>query len=263
MATRGSSKWRTETWGEACKPQLVAMPIYAGGPRFQANILCREAFIRLGAVFLKHGYVVRRAGCYNCRAITGGTSNSSHSWAISLDANDDTNPYRTDRLVTDVPRAVVEDVYKIKTVDGVQVFRWGGDWDGRPDVPNSNYDAMHWEIVATPEELARGLAGETGDPARPITWPVIRRGSTNAQAVIELQRLLALGNTTGQGTFGPRTEQAVILYQRSRGLVADGIVGHSTWTALLTKQPPLVAGGIPPQKMFTDVSGGTSTTAVA
>lgn len=247
MATRGGSRWRTETWGDPCKPQLVAMPIYAGGPKFQANVLARDAFIRLGHVFLRHGYIVRRAGCYNCRIITGGKTPSSHSWATSVDINDDTNPYRRDRLITDMPAAMIDDIYDIETAQGVQVFRWGGDWDGRPEVPNSNYDAMHIEIIATPAELAVGIEADSGVVARPITWPVIRRGAVGP-AVVELQRLLALGNTTGRGAFGPRTEAAVRLYQRSRGLVADGVVGAASWTALLSGQPPVAAGGIGPQK---------------
>lgn len=34
------------------------------------------------------------------------------------------------------------------------------------------------------------------------------------------------------GIFGSATQQAVIAYQRSRGLVADGIVGCNTWRSL-------------------------------
>ena len=248
MATRGSSKWRSETWGAACKPTLVAIPLYAGSPKIQANVLARDAFLALGQKFVAHNYIVRRAGCYNCRAITGGTSNSSHSWGISTDVNDDTNPYRHDRLVTDMPRALILDVYSIVTLDGVQVFRWGGDWDGRPETPNSNYDAMHFEIIATPHELARGIRLAIGTPALPRTYPVIRRGAHGA-AVKELQALLRLGNTTGVGDFGPRTEAAVKAYQASRGLVADGIVGLATWTALLTGQPAITAQTPPPQKI--------------
>lgn len=249
MATRGSSKWRSETWGAPCKPSLVTIPLYAGSPKISVNILARDAFLALGQRFVRNHYVVRRAGCYNCRAITGGTSNSSHSWAISTDVNDDTNPYRKDKLVTDMPRALILDVYTIVTIDGVQVFRWGGDWDGRPDTPNSNYDAMHFEIVATPHELARGIRLAEGHPALPITYPVIRRGA-KGQAVRELQALLRLGNTSGVGEFGPRTEAAVKAYQASRGLLADGIVGLATWTALLTGQPAIKAGDAPPQKII-------------
>lgn len=34
------------------------------------------------------------------------------------------------------------------------------------------------------------------------------------------------------GIFGSATQQAVIAYQRSRGLAADGIVGCNTWRSL-------------------------------
>lgn len=248
MATRGSSKWRTETWGEGCKPQLVTIPIYAGGPKVQVDKRCRDAMIALGAVFLKHGYIVRRIGGYNCRKITGGTGLSSHSWATSIDVNDDTNPYRTDKLVTDMSSKMIAEVYAIKTRGGQQVFRWGGDWDGRPETRNSNYDAMHFECIATPEELATGIARDAGHPMVSVTWPVIREGAYGA-AVIELQRLLKMKNTTGTGTFGPRTHKAVVAYQTAHGLTPDGIVGHATWTALLTEQPKLDVCSLPPQKV--------------
>lgn len=248
MVARGSSAWRVATWGAGCRPDLVVMAIYAGGPRVQCDRRARDAFTRLGAVFVAHGYVVHTAGCYNCRAITGGTSLSSHAWGTSLDVNEATNPYRRDRLVTDMDAAMIDDVEAIVTADGVQVFRWGGDWDGRPETPNSNYDAMHFEIVATPEELAVGFSADAGERGDVATWPVIRRGATGP-AVLELQQLLGMERTTGAGTFGPRTEMAVLLFQRSRGLVADGIVGQGTWTALLTHQPALAAGAPSPRKV--------------
>lgn len=260
MASRGSTAWRNEVWGPACELETVAVPIYATGPKVQVRKQSRDAVLKLGAVFLAWGYIVRRIGGYNCRRITGGTGYSSHAWALSIDVNDDTNPYRRDRLVTDMTKGMIQAVYGVRTSAGLQAWRWGGDWDGRPDVPNSNYDAMHFEIILTPAELAVGFSAVPGVQARPITWPVIRRGALGP-AVVELQKLLRLGNTTGQGTFGPRTEIAVILYQKSRGLEADGIVGASTWTALLTNQPPLVAGSIPPQRIFADVTGGSSTAA--
>lgn len=39
------------------------------------------------------------------------------------------------------------------------------------------------------------------------------------------------------GDFGIRTDAAVKQFQKSRGLVADGIVGAKTWNALLPQQP--------------------------
>lgn len=64
--------------------------------------------------------------------------------------------------------------------------------------------------------------------------PTLRFGSQGA-SVRELQTLLmANGFNPGaiDGIFGSRTQSAVIAFQRSRGLVQDGIVGVQTWTAL-------------------------------
>lgn len=41
------------------------------------------------------------------------------------------------------------------------------------------------------------------------------------------------------GDFGEKTEKAVVHYQASRGLTADGICGEDTWTALYEACPPL------------------------
>lgn len=69
----------------------------------------------------------------------------------------------------------------------------------------------------------------------------LRKGATGAQ-VKTLQRLLtALGykmkngwKTYGvDGSFGAATYNAVISFQRAKGLAADGIVGAKTWNALL------------------------------
>jgi peptidoglycan hydrolase-like protein with peptidoglycan-binding domain len=66
------------------------------------------------------------------------------------------------------------------------------------------------------------------------TTPTLQQGSTG-EAVRRLQRALtsALARTVSiDGNFGPLTKQAVIDYQSSRGLGADGIVGAQTWGAL-------------------------------
>lgn len=257
MATRGSDAWRRETWGTPCELTTVPAAIYEGGPRAQIHPALLDAYCLLGAVFVAHGYVVRRLGCFNCRRITGGTSWSSHAWAISVDVNDDTNPYRTDRLVTDMSPAMIADVVAIRTRSGVQVWRWGGNWDGDPETPHSNYDSMHFECIATPDELAAGFTATVpthtavpGGTAPPSVraWPKVRHGS-DGPAVLMLQSLLGLERTSGAGHFGPRTEAAVKAYQRSRGLAEDGIVGLATWTALLTGQPPLPVGAPRPQKI--------------
>lgn len=74
--------------------------------------------------------------------------------------------------------------------------------------------------------------------------PTLRRGD-RGDAVKDLQR--RLGGLTVDGSFGPATEAKVKEFQRSKGLVVDGIVGAKTWAAL--KAP---TGGV--------ASGGSSTT---
>jgi peptidoglycan hydrolase-like protein with peptidoglycan-binding domain len=68
----------------------------------------------------------------------------------------------------------------------------------------------------------------------------LREGATGAK-VTQLQQLLkANGFNVGpiDGTFGSGTVQAVISFQKYKGLVADGVVGPATWQALNAKPTP-------------------------
>lgn len=59
--------------------------------------------------------------------------------------------------------------------------------------------------------------------------------------VTQIQNLLsANGYPTGgvDGVFGEKTRQAVIAFQSSQGLQADGVVGPQTWAALSKLGPP-------------------------
>lgn len=61
-----------------------------------------------------------------------------------------------------------------------------------------------------------------------VKRPTLRRGS-RGDTVRVLQRLLGI---TVDGDFGPKTEAAVMTFQKKAGLVADGVVGAYTWAAL-------------------------------
>ncbi len=69
------------------------------------------------------------------------------------------------------------------------------------------------------------------------SYPTLRIRSNDKVAVKELQTLLNYWgfNLLVDGSFGNNTLKAVILFQKSKGLVADGIVGNKTWIALKKK----------------------------
>ena len=63
---------------------------------------------------------------------------------------------------------------------------------------------------------------------------VIRIGSSSAAVRYLQESLTKLGYNPGSidGIFGPKTNAAVKSFQKSKGLVVDGIVGNITWTAI-------------------------------
>jgi putative chitinase len=68
----------------------------------------------------------------------------------------------------------------------------------------------------------------------------LRKGSQGPE-VVRLQRLLHL--KPADGDFGPKTAAAVREFQKSHGLVADGVVGPATWAALEKENAPSPGGG--------------------
>ncbi len=64
--------------------------------------------------------------------------------------------------------------------------------------------------------------------------PTLRRGSRGDDVRRLQQALTDLAFDPGpvDGVFGRRTESAVRLFQRSRGLIADGVCGPQTWGAI-------------------------------
>jgi hypothetical protein len=135
-----------------------------------------------------------------------------------------------------MPRVMVTNILRIRTNDGAQVWGWGGNY-------RTVKDAMHFEIVCTPEELATGIDWDTVHqaplrPNAPHRWPLVQRGD-RGPAVEKLHDLLGLvlPGEPGYGNFGPITDAAVRDYQTRHGLDVDGRVGRQTWTALLSDQP--------------------------
>ena len=84
-----------------------------------------------------------------------------------------------------------------------------------------------------------------------LCWSAILCGASafrvgdQGSDVAEIQgQLASLGyDVAADGDFGPATAEAVKAFQISRGLDADGLVGPSTYSALLGKSMPEVSRG--------------------
>jgi peptidoglycan hydrolase-like protein with peptidoglycan-binding domain len=100
---------------------------------------------------------------------------------------------------------------------------------GRKSDPNLDMDEFREAVAA--------ILGGSFPPAPLIPAaepagrqrPTLRRGDTG-EFVTQLQRLLGMDGNVD--VFGPKTESAMREFQRSHGLVPDGIVGPKSWAAL-------------------------------
>lgn len=242
-------------WAPACDFSKRTLTLHTGATLAGLNEIGFEAFQALDAVMRSFRYSPRsnspsawETGAYNCRKITNGSGYSLHAYGIAVDINARTNPYGP-RLVTDMPFAMVAAVKAIRTKKGIPVFRWGGDY-------RTNKDAMHYELVVSPEEMRAGIDWSTAsieppNPADPRTWPTLRRGD-KGPSIRKLKELLSeagYDDVEGGNSFGARTREAVRSYQQTRKLEVDGIVGLQTWTALLNDFPPVAADDPSPFKV--------------
>lgn len=154
VAKPGTSEFAYKYYGDPKSPgyrkNLETYEFYPG-VRITTHRAAKAAFQALGRVMHAHKYKVNRGdtGAYNLRVIVGTNRLSNHSWGLALDVNWTANPYGP-KLVTDMPKAMVNDILAIKTRNGKQVFRWGGNYSRKKD-------AMHYEIMVTPADLATGI----------------------------------------------------------------------------------------------------------
>lgn len=141
----------------ACGGDMVTIDFGHQGARVHVRRYTVPVWRAVEAVMATHHYPIRAqdTGAYACRQITGGSGYSLHAYGIALDVNWQTNPYRGDgTLVTDMPDAMIDDLRALQTSAGQRLLRWGGDYQNVKD-------AMHFELVATVDELAAGVVTPT------------------------------------------------------------------------------------------------------
>ncbi|MFE1440207.1 peptidoglycan-binding protein [Streptomyces sp. NPDC058739] len=87
--------------------------------------------------------------------------------------------------------------------------------------------------------LLLGLLGAVPAHAALPAWPLLQKGAAGND-VASLQFLLRQhgGAVTANAEFDVQTRSAVIAFQQSRGLSADGIVGPATWSKLVISVAP-------------------------
>lgn len=198
---------------------IVAVTADRSGARFNVHRRVAVLFDHLIDRMEGRGYLCKptQCGAYNCRAISGTQVASNHSWGLAADVNWTDNPFTTtgQRAMPDWVPLEVFNPYG---------WAWGGAYVG------ARKDYMHLEFLGSPtqadEQTSRVLAEVTPKPGH----ATIQRGSTGPDVEL-IQRFLGVvgPGDAGYGTFGPATEAAVIRYQTMRGLVADGVVGPTTW----------------------------------
>lgn len=212
-------------WAPACRLAAGTTLTLNGGGRVHVDGRVVDAVRALNACLVAWRYQATApdVGAYNCRPITGGTNYSLHAYGIALDLNWLANPYRTDgRVVTDMDAGMVGAIVAIRTVSGAQVWRWGGAYAGNVK------DAMHYEVVCTPADLASGIDWTTvpgRTPKVPYAWVPTERlaqGShrpavARVQLALELLRPFTGGphlTISDPPGYGPITVDSVTRFQR-------------------------------------------------
>ena len=162
------------------------------------------------------------AGMLCARLVRGSaTSISNHSWgtAIDLTLNHILDKRGDDRVQVGLTL--------IAPVFNRHGWFWGAGF--------GTEDAMHFEAgdALIRQWHAAGRFGAAAAPAVAVPAGVLTLGDRGPD-VRELQnRLLAAGvAVTVDGDFGPATRAAVIVFQTSRGMNGDGVVGQQTRAAL-------------------------------
>lgn len=107
-------------------------------------------------------------------------------------------------------------------------------WDKLLPSPSTEFTPPDVAETATNDDEATGGSDED-DVDTPVALPTLRQGMTGPAVTRVQETLKARGFYLGvvDGIFGPGTEAAVMEFQSSAQLAADGVVGPATWQALL------------------------------
>jgi GH25 family lysozyme M1 (1,4-beta-N-acetylmuramidase) len=205
-ATQLRRAWRND---EGAGSRMVPLRFSEGWTTL-VNPVTIDAWRALEQALTAAGYRAGQVRGYSDRGICGQATRSLHAYGLAIDIDDGhpaCNAYRAtpdgrpvrfssaasqEERCDDVRRRTADTsftpgqvaaVEAIQTVDGHQVFAWGGRW------PTAKA-TMHFQINVTPAELARGIRPGTAPPTAPVPgapdsggpWPAMHE---EAAATIE------------------------------------------------------------------------------
>ncbi|GAB5365379.1 hypothetical protein AAMO2058_001052900 [Amorphochlora amoebiformis] len=171
------------------------------------------------------------AGMLCCRAVRGSSSRySNHAWGAAIDFTIDGK--LSPRGDGKTQRGLLT-LYPYMSEQG---FFWGAGFRAKYE------DPMHFEISEqTMRQWASdGTLGQENDGpgVDDCAWPLLKRGKANPNnhALQYLLKYHGWYSSKVDGIFGSGTHSSVRLFQRAKGLTADGIVGKNTWVNLWGNQ---------------------------
>ncbi len=105
----------------------------------------------------------------------------------------------------------------------------------------------------TPSPQATHTATPAGGEASPTPAPTVaytkqlKRGSSGENVTLLQAKLFELGYYMDEitGTYSNETREAVIAFQKTNSLPADGVTGEKTWNMVFNNQETLEAGATP------------------
>jgi hypothetical protein len=162
---------------------LRELPEDTGGARFWLHPAVADLFeVWMTYCSRRFNYEIRPevSGGYNCRAISGTSIPSTHSYGLAPDINWDENPMGQS-VKTDIPKGMV-------SVGWAYRIYWGGWFAGNPD-------PMHFEYAGTPEQavadtarIKRELGGTMSAESEALTFNTASIVSNMAQMKTSAQQ---------------------------------------------------------------------------
>jgi hypothetical protein len=141
-------------WGPACSGKKATVSLFGTGKAtVRSSLIEAASALNNCLIYWNYRTIYAQTGAFNCRKKRGSSGWSNHSYATAIDINWQRNLFSS-RLVSDMPRAMIEAICRIRTNNGKQVWNWGGYWSGTKD-------AMHFEVVCRPSDIATGINWST------------------------------------------------------------------------------------------------------